>query len=293
MRPLVELLEQRGLTVWLDEQQVRLGDKLSQKINLALSLSRFALVVLSDAFLSKDYPQKELSSLLSRETALGGYILPVLHELSHEEVKARVPLLGDNLAVSTARGLDHVASEIFRAVSIDRDGDQSPAPIRYFPQFDFPEHLIASATDACTTLAKPETWEHLQPKRDMTDSRVWMGTDSAVIVKLLYDLYCPLMLYRQISYALRRSLSSFTPPQRYRFALLDAMFRALTNEQDLAASGSPIEYTPRVPRWRKKRDEDPARYWWQGISEERFDDSRGAFVREAEAERSCPLFENW
>ena len=290
VRPLVNLLEELGLSVWFDEQQLRLGDKLSRRINEALSLSRFGVVILSESFLGKDYPQKELQSFLSRETSSGGYILPVLHQISHDEIKSRIPLLGDNLAVSTDRGLEYISKEIFRAVSLNRDGDQAPARLRYFPQFDFPDQLIALALQAGTVLLRSDTWKHLEPKRDMSNTNVWMGTDSPVLIKLLYDLYAPLMLFRQISYALRRTLSSFSLTQRYRFALLEASLRVLTNEQDIATSGNPLEYTPRVPRWREKRSQDPARYWWQGISEERLDKARSAFVREVESEINATMF---
>ena len=58
----------------------------------------------------------------------------------------------------------------------------------------------------------------------------------------------------------------------------------------MAASGNAIDYTPRVPQWREKRDAAPRRYWWQGISEERFDGARGAFVKEIDAELDVKMF---
>jgi hypothetical protein len=42
-RPLAKLLEDKGLRVWIDEQQLRIGDSLSRKINDGLAFSRCKL----------------------------------------------------------------------------------------------------------------------------------------------------------------------------------------------------------------------------------------------------------
>ena len=106
-----------------------------------------------------------------------------------------------------------------------------------------------------------------------------MGTDARELVTLLYSLYMPLAAFRQMSYALERSVSTFTRYSQMRFALLEASFYALTKEASLATAGDPIEYTPRAPLWRLKRQQVPSRYWWQGLSEGRFDRAMAFFIR--------------
>jgi hypothetical protein len=49
-RPLCELLTQAGLTVWLDENELRMGDTLRTKIDNGLANCRYGVVVLSEAF---------------------------------------------------------------------------------------------------------------------------------------------------------------------------------------------------------------------------------------------------
>ncbi len=51
VRPLARLLEGRGKRVWLDEQQIALGDRLRGKIDEGLARSRWAVVVLSPHYL--------------------------------------------------------------------------------------------------------------------------------------------------------------------------------------------------------------------------------------------------
>ena len=59
--PLAETLRAAGATVWLDAQELKLGDSLSAKIDDGLSRSRFGVVIISRAFLDKDWPKKELA----------------------------------------------------------------------------------------------------------------------------------------------------------------------------------------------------------------------------------------
>ena len=118
VRPLVSLLRARNLRVWLDESELKLGDSLRAAIDRALSRSRFGLVVLSPAFLSKQWTRKELSALVARDAASADtVILPIWHNLTARQVAKAVPMLADAVAVSTAQGLSHVADRVELAVA--------------------------------------------------------------------------------------------------------------------------------------------------------------------------------
>jgi tetratricopeptide (TPR) repeat protein len=116
VRPLVELLERRGCHVWFDEMQLSLGDSLRRKINDGLAHSRFGVVVISDAFFAKKWPQDEVNGLLARETDGTKVVLPVLHRITSARLASVAPLLADRIAVSTDKGLDSVADEILRVL---------------------------------------------------------------------------------------------------------------------------------------------------------------------------------
>lgn len=116
-RPLAEALRQRDLKVWIDEQELTLGDSLSRKIDDGLSRSRFGVVVLSHAFFRKNWPQRELEGLVSRETMLGyKVILPVWHGVTEKDVQAKSPTLASRLAIDAADGVEAVADAIMRAL---------------------------------------------------------------------------------------------------------------------------------------------------------------------------------
>jgi len=109
VRPLATLLKNRGVRVWFDEFTLTLGDSLRRSIDRGLAGSRFGIVVLSTAFFSKEWPQRELDGLMAREISVGKVVLPIWHNITAADVRARSPLLADRFAVSSSEGLDRVA----------------------------------------------------------------------------------------------------------------------------------------------------------------------------------------
>lgn len=278
--PLAKRLRENGLRVWIDETELTVGDSLRQKIDEGLSQSRFGIVILSESFFAKKWPQSELNALWSRENSTTKVVLPVWHKINREVVAAISPLLADKMAISTDNGLDAVVDAILKAAGGTREIIAQQLESRYAEDFEFPNDILLKARSAIDTLSNEQTWAALQLERDMTSNTVWMGSDTPELVTCLYDLYLPLIAFRQMSYALARSLNTFTRYSQLRFSLLESAYYALTNEAQLATSGNKIEYSPRVSLWRQKRQQVPSRYWWQGLSEERFDKVMAYFIRQ-------------
>lgn len=124
-RPLAEALEGQGWTVWLDELKLTVGDSLSRRIDLALARTRFGVVILSPAFFSKEWPQRELAGLAARELDTGTkVILPVWHNVDHGFITQHSPVLADRLGAPTSAGIENVAKELLLAL---RRPDHGPA----------------------------------------------------------------------------------------------------------------------------------------------------------------------
>ncbi|WP_093347108.1 DnaB-like helicase C-terminal domain-containing protein [Variovorax sp. PDC80] len=123
VRPLAEGLEARGLKVWLDEVQMTLGDNLRREIDKGLAQSRYGVVVLSPDYLRKEWPLKELDSLMSLETGLHKKILPIWHKVNSEDIAKYSPLMAGKLAAPSSKGLNHLINEVVRAVGAAQDGD--------------------------------------------------------------------------------------------------------------------------------------------------------------------------
>jgi hypothetical protein len=117
VRPLAEALQLRGLRVWYDEFELRIGDSLRRKIDEGLARSRFGVVVLSHHFFSKNWPQRELDGLAARESTDEQIILPLWHKITKDEVISYSPTLADRLARSTSDyTIDEIAEEIATVV---------------------------------------------------------------------------------------------------------------------------------------------------------------------------------
>lgn len=112
-RPLAQALLSLGWAVWLDELELTIGDSLSRRIDSALARSRFGIVILSQAFFAKAWPQRELAGLAAREIDTGSkVILPVWHNVDHHFIVQHSPVLADRLGAVTTSGIEKIAQEI-------------------------------------------------------------------------------------------------------------------------------------------------------------------------------------
>src|SRR5450432_3734749 len=78
-RPLANHLIKRGIVVWFDDLEVKVGDSIRERIDHGLSASRFAIVILSEAFFRKYWTTRELNGFVQREVEAGKVILPIWH----------------------------------------------------------------------------------------------------------------------------------------------------------------------------------------------------------------------
>jgi len=120
VRLLAVALQSLGVSVWYAEFSLRLGDSLSGSIDKGLALSRFGLVVISQHFIKKFWPELELRGLISREIEEGRVILPIWYGITRQQVVNFSPTLADRVALNT-EGLtgQDVAIQVLREVRPD------------------------------------------------------------------------------------------------------------------------------------------------------------------------------
>lgn len=116
-RPLHDLLVERGLTVWLDEVQLKVGAQLRRRIDQAVATSRYAVVVLSPAFFKKNWTNYELDGRVAREMEGEQLILPLWHNITKDQLLKLSPSLADRIALSTGvLSLEAIADELAEAI---------------------------------------------------------------------------------------------------------------------------------------------------------------------------------
>lgn len=113
VRPLANELKNAGLSVWYDEFELKIGDSLRRKIDKGLASSRFGVVVLSQAFFGRGWPEYELDGLVTKAVSGEQILLPIWHNVSKKEVIGYSPSLADRVARSTAtHTVEEIAEEI-------------------------------------------------------------------------------------------------------------------------------------------------------------------------------------
>jgi len=119
VRPLRDALFDRGVSCWLDEAELTIGDSITEKVSAGLAQASFVLVVVSPAFLRKNWPKRELQAALNREARQGiKVILPIVVHYPDERVDfaAALPLAEDKLYYTWKGDAAAAATEIEKAL---------------------------------------------------------------------------------------------------------------------------------------------------------------------------------
>lgn len=120
VRPLAVAPCRLGASIWYDEFSLRIGDSLSGSIDKGLSNSRFRLVVISQNFMIKPWPDYELRGLVNRDVEEGRVILPIWHGVTKEQVRKFSPPLSDKVALNTdGISVQDVALGVLREIRPD------------------------------------------------------------------------------------------------------------------------------------------------------------------------------
>ena len=81
VRKLINELEKHNLSVWFDDQEIKVGDSIVAKISEGLRDSDYLVVVLSKVSVTSSWVQEELNAALMNQISdKGGVVLPVLIE---------------------------------------------------------------------------------------------------------------------------------------------------------------------------------------------------------------------
>jgi len=117
-RPLRDALTKLGVTVWLDEAQLRIGHSLRRKIDDGIRSSRFGVAIFSDSFFRKGWTNHELDGLVTRTVAGEQSLLPIWHNLTADKVMAYSPSLADKVAMNTSEySIEDIARQIAEVIN--------------------------------------------------------------------------------------------------------------------------------------------------------------------------------
>jgi len=129
IRPLIEALKAAHISYWLDEVEIKWGASITEKVNEGLTRSRYVMVVLSRAFITKHWPKRELNSMLNIEASSGEVkILPLLVGTEEEKnsILRELPLLNDKLYLTWNNNaqeiVNHLSACLSRSEGVETSG---------------------------------------------------------------------------------------------------------------------------------------------------------------------------
>jgi RNA-directed DNA polymerase len=108
-RPIYEACLKAGMVAFLDEEYIKWGDSLTEKINHALGRSKLLLAVLSEHSVGKAWPAREVNAALAREMAGKQKVLPLL---VRPVDTSSIPLVFDKIYVEWSGDADGVAEKL-------------------------------------------------------------------------------------------------------------------------------------------------------------------------------------
>jgi hypothetical protein len=121
-QPLADRLEAAGISAWIDQREIRWGDSLIQRVNAGLQSSRYVVVILSPAFKSTHWPERELHAALNQEASSGQVrVLPLLVGTRQErqETLESYPLLNDKLYMRWPEDADRLVTDALALLGRD------------------------------------------------------------------------------------------------------------------------------------------------------------------------------
>lgn len=117
-------LEQAGLRVWYSGKELGIGDSIEKTIENGLHRSRYGIVILSPTYLAKNWTIREFYTLLAKEIEDRKVILPVLFNVTPDDLRDKDLHMADRFAVNADMGLDHVVARLVAEIR------RAPAPKR-------------------------------------------------------------------------------------------------------------------------------------------------------------------
>lgn len=109
-------LEAAGLKIWYSGKELGVGDSIEKTIEKGLNRSRYGIVIFSPTYLAKNWTIREFYTLLAKEIEEHKVILPVLYNITLDELKNKDLVMADRFAANADKGLDVVVERLVREI---------------------------------------------------------------------------------------------------------------------------------------------------------------------------------
>ncbi|WP_233961046.1 toll/interleukin-1 receptor domain-containing protein [Pectobacterium versatile] len=127
-------LKRNGLSVWFAPMSLKVGDRLLDSIEKGINESRTGILVLSPAYLTKNWTSFEMDVLIRNNIEGNKKILPIWLNVTKKEIENKHVGLSGIVGITDTTGVPRVVSQLVEVLS---DG----APFRgVIPSWENPEN---------------------------------------------------------------------------------------------------------------------------------------------------------
>lgn len=99
---LYQSLKLLGVNIFYDKESLEWGDNWKNRILNGTQNAEFAIIVISSNFFDREWTERELNEFLNRQNRNGQkLILPILHNITAEQLKEKYPSVADIQAISS------------------------------------------------------------------------------------------------------------------------------------------------------------------------------------------------
>jgi len=101
---LYQSLNALGVKIFYDKESLEWGDNWKDRILKGTKKAEFAIIVISENFFDREWTERELAEFLNRQNRNGQkLILPILHNITAEQLKEKYPLVADIQAIDSSK----------------------------------------------------------------------------------------------------------------------------------------------------------------------------------------------
>lgn len=101
---LYKSLNTLGISIFYDKESLEWGDNWKDRILNGTKKAEFAIIVISENFFDREWTERELVEFLNRQNRNGQkLILPILHNISAEQLKEKYPFVADIQAIDSEK----------------------------------------------------------------------------------------------------------------------------------------------------------------------------------------------
>ena len=140
--PLIQFLERFGIKLWYDDYVLNCDRDIRNSILEGISSAEHGILVLSDHFISKEFPVYEAIQMIQKEQSRGFDVIPICHGISQKTVLKHFPSLNNHHFLETSekdianiglRIIEKIRPDIFRKLRfmsmVEENGENMTVPI--------------------------------------------------------------------------------------------------------------------------------------------------------------------